>query len=125
MMKSKATIMVVDDEKYVRNLLERILGEAGYSVLTASNGREALDEASSGNVSLVLLDIRMPEMDGFQTLELIRQKSDVPVIMITGVREPSWSQTSFNLGADDYVRKPLQRHELLARIEAKLRRTKK
>ena len=117
-------ILVVDDEEHVRKLLQRILEEAGYSVITTANGRESLDKISQANVSLVLLDIMMPEFDGFQTLDLIRQQCDVPVIMLTGRVEVTTLRDSLALGADDYIRKPFSKRELLARIRAKLRRAR-
>jgi len=125
MIESKATILVVDDEEHTRQLLQRILEKANYSVATASTGCEAYDKVSSrSDISLVLLDIKMPGMDGYQTLELIRKKSNIPVIMVTGLSQVTSLQTSISLGADDYVRKPFGSLELLARIEAKLRRAK-
>ncbi len=122
MTEGKATILVVDDEEHVRKLLQRILEEAGYSVVTAANGREALDTVSQANVSLVLLDIMMPEIDGFQTLDLIRQQCEVPVIMLTAKRDEKTLLDALNGGADDYMKKPFDKPELLARIKAKLRR---
>ncbi len=121
---SKAIILVVDDEENERRLLQRILEGAGYGVVTASSGYEAIDKVSSSDASLVLLDIRMPGIDGLQTLELIREKTDIPVIMVTGIGELSSLNTSINLGADDYVKKPFRSGELLARIKVKLRRSK-
>ena len=118
------TILIVDDEEYVRKLLGRILGEAGYGVLTAANGREALDKLTPGNINLVLLDIRMPELDGFATLKLIREQSEIPVIMLTGISDVTTVSNALSLGADDYVKKPFSTGELLARIGAKLRRAK-
>jgi DNA-binding response OmpR family regulator len=122
MRESQATLLVVDDEEYIRHLLQRILEEAGYRVITASNGNEAMVEILSNEISLVLLDIIMPGMDGFQTLEHIRQKSAVPVLMVTGMGSLKMLQTSLALGADDYIKKPFRSAELLARIKAKLRR---
>ena len=122
MTEGKATILVVDDEEHVRTLLQRILDGAGYSVVTAANGREALVKLSLASISLVLLDVRMPELDGFQTLELIRKQYNIPVIMVTGVGEVTSVSDALTIGADDYVKKPFQSRELLARIEAKLRR---
>ena len=121
MSEGKETILVVDDEEYSRKLLQRVLEEADYGVITASTGNEALDKALSNDVSLVLLDIKMPGMDGFQTLQLIREKSNIPVIMVTGIGESASLNTSLGLGADDYIRKPFRTVELLARIKAKLR----
>ena len=115
-------ILVVDDEESVRDLLQRVLKEAGYNVVTAANGQEALDKVSQFNVSLVLLDIKMPGLNGFQVLDHIRQRSDIPVIMLTAIGEVTNVRDSLALGADDYIRKPFKTRELLARIQAKLRR---
>ena len=118
---NKKTVLVVDDEEHIRILLRRILEGAGYSVITANNGREALEKLTD-NIDLVLLDIKMPEMDGFQTLNLMRDRSDVPVMMVTGVGEVTAASDALAFGADDYIRKPFKVGELLARIGAKLRR---
>ncbi|MBI4283710.1 MAG: response regulator [Chloroflexi bacterium] len=120
----KGKILVVDDEEHVRHLLQRILEEAGYGVVMAATGDEALDKLPQTNVSLVLLDIRMPGRDGFQTLNVIREQSDIPVIMLTGIEEAASVRNALTLGADDYIKKPFGARELLARIEAKLRRAK-
>lgn len=125
MAEPKATILVTDDEEFVRVLLKRILESAGYSVIIATNGREALEKLALGNIGLVLLDIKMPELDGFQTLELIRKQSDIPVLMVTGMGEITSKIDALSLGADDYVTKPFSAAILIARIEAKLRRSKK
>lgn len=122
MAESKATILVVDDEENTRILLQRILKEAAYGVVTASSGQEVLDKLSLASINLVLLDIRMPVLDGFQTLALIREQSNIPVIMLTGIDEVTSVRDALTLGADDYVRKPFHARELLARIKAKLRR---
>jgi len=116
-------VLVVDDEEIVRNSLQRVLKEAGYDVVTAANGQEALDKVSQLKIELVLLDIKMPGLDGFQVLDLIRKSSNVPVIMLTAVKEVTTVRDTLSLGADDYVRKPFHTRELLARIQAKLRRT--
>ena len=116
-------VLVVDDEEIIRNSLQRVLREAGYDVVTAANGQEALDKMSQLKIKLVLLDIKMPGLDGFQVLDLIRKSSNVPVIMLTAVKEVTTVLDTLSLGADDYVRKPFHARELLARIQAKLRRT--
>ena len=108
----------------MRNLLQRILEEAGYDIITAANGQEALDKLPHAKVNLVLLDIKMPGLDGFSVLEQIRKTSNVPVIMLTAVKETTTVRDTLSLGADDYVRKPFNQRELLLRIKAKLRRTK-
>ena len=123
MRESKANILVVDDEEHARRLLRLILEDAGYGVITAASGKEACEEFSANDINLVLLDIKMPGMDGFQTLEVIRGKSDIPVIMVSGVGRVESVNTSIDLGADDYIKKPYRSAELVARIEAKLRRS--
>jgi len=125
MAESKTTILVVDDEEHVRTLLKRILEGVGYAVVTATNGREAIEKLPTANNGLVLLDVKMPELDGFQTLSLIRKQSDILVIMVTGMGEVISVQNGLSLGADDYVTKPFSAPVLLASIEAKLRRSKK
>ena len=124
MTEEQRTILVVDDEEIVRSLLQRTLEEAGYDVITAVNGQEALDKIFHLDVSLVLLDIKMPGLDGFQVLERIRKTSNVPVIMLTAIRDVHTVRDSLGLGADDYIGKPFKKGELLARIQAKLRRAK-
>jgi len=118
-------VLVVDDEEIVCNSLQRVLQEAGYDVVTAFNGQEALDKMSQLEIELVLLDIRMPGLDGFQVLRLIRESSNVPVIMLTAVNDMNTVCDTLSLGADDYVKKPFRTRELLARIKAKLKRTAK
>ena len=125
MAENKTTILVVDDEEYIRRLITRILDDAGYRVVTAASGKEALERLADSGINLVLLDIRMPDMDGFQTLGLIRKQYTIPVIMVTGVGEVTSVSDALSIGADDYVKKPFQARELVARIEAKLRRIRK
>ncbi len=125
MSETKATILVVDDEEYIRKLISRILNDAGYAIISAASGKEALEKLGVNEVNLVLLDIKMPEMDGFQTLSLIRKQYNIPVIMVTGMGEVTSVSDALSLGADDYVKKPFQARELIARIEAKLRRAKR
>ncbi len=121
-MKSKPKILVVDDEEIIRYSVQRVLKEAGYDAVTAANGQKALDKMSQLKIKLVLLDIKMPGLDGFQVLDLIRKSSNVPVIMLTALKEVTTVRDSLALGADDYIRKPFKTRELLARIQAKLRR---
>ena len=123
-MKKNTCIMVVDDDQTVLRLLDRILKPAGYDVILASDGGSALKLAEQHSPDLVILDIMMPGLNGFQVLEFIREKSEVPVIMLTGVVEPISVYQSVNLGADDYVRKPFRTRELLVRIKNKLRRAR-
>jgi len=115
-------IMVVDDEQAILRLLKSTLESEGYDVGVADNGKSALDLLEEHTPDLVILDIMMPGLDGFQVLDLIRRRSNVPVIMLTANREAATLRDTLALGADDYVRKPFHRGELLARIRAKLRR---
>ncbi len=116
-------ILVVDDEQTVRDILQRTLEKEGYDVITAANGQEALDKISQFDVSLVLLDIMMPGLDGFEVLERMPQHLNIPVIMLSGMHDETTKIDSLGLGADDYIAKPFSAGELLARIQAKLRRT--
>jgi len=115
--------MVVDDEQTILALLNRILEAEGYEVLLASDGNSALDMLEQHSPDLVILDIAMPGLNGFQTLHLLREGSNIPVIMLTANREETSVRDALTLGADDYVRKPFHTPELLARIRAKLRRS--
>ena len=121
-MKKHPYIMVVDDEQAILRLLNRTLEPEGYGVILADNGSSALALLEEHTPDLVILDIMMPELDGFQVLDLIRQRSNVPVIMLTARGEVTTLHDALCLGADDYVRKPFRKGELLARIRAKLRR---
>jgi DNA-binding response OmpR family regulator len=121
-MEKKAHILVVDDEQYVLELVKRTLEPEGYAVTVAADGNSALARLREHTPDLILLDIKMPELNGYQVLERIRERSDIPVIMLTAVLEPTAVEQSLGLGADDYIRKPFSPQVLLARIEAKLRR---
>ncbi len=121
-MKKHTCIMVVDDEQAILRMLTRTLEPEGYDVAVAADGSSALELLEDCRPDLVILDIMMPGLDGFQVLNLIRQRSNVPVIMLTARREVTTLRDALVLGADDYVRKPFGRGELLARIRAKLRR---
>ena len=116
-------VLVVDDDDDIRLLLEELLRGAGYGVATAADGRAALRSFHASPTDLVVLDLSMPELDGFETLERLRDLSDVPVILLTARGGEIDKVRGFRAGADDYVVKPFGRQELLARIEALLRRT--
>ena len=122
-MKKHPHIIVVDDEKEILRLLKRTLEPEGYDVATVNGGVSALLLMEERQPDLVILDIMMPGLDGFRVLELIRQHSNVPVIMLTARGEVTTVRDALVLGADDYMRKPFHTRELLARIRAKLRRT--
>jgi DNA-binding response OmpR family regulator len=113
----------VDDDDEIRLLLTELLGRAGYRVDEAVDGRSALRKLYESPPSLVILDVTMPEMDGYQTLDRIRDLSDVPVIMLTARTQELERVRGLASGADDYVPKPFGRQELLARVQALLRRS--
>jgi DNA-binding response OmpR family regulator len=119
----RASVLVVDDDADIRGLLRELLGRAGYDVVESPNGRDGLRALYGSAPDLVLLDVSMPEMDGWQTLERIRDVSDVPVIMLTARAAELEKVRGLKAGADDYVTKPFGRQELLARVEAHLRRS--
>lgn len=119
------TILVVDDKSGVRIMLREYLTEQGYHVLTAENGRVALFAARHDKPDLILLDIMMPEMDGYQFIHAYRKEAQTPIILLTAKLEETDKVLGLELGADDYVTKPYGMRELLARIRAVLRRTEK
>jgi DNA-binding response OmpR family regulator len=116
------TILVVDDEPDLLNAVRLYLEDEGYQVLTATNGEEALAKVRTRLPDLIVLDVMMPEMNGFEALGEIRRVSNVPVIMLTVKGEESDKVRGLGLGADDYVTKPFSQRELLSRIQAVLRR---
>jgi len=116
------TILVVDDQASVRQLLQEYLKEQGYRVLYAPDGQSALYTARNDPPDLILLDIMMPKMDGYQFLRVYRKERATPVIIITARDEETDAVLGLDLGADDYVIKPFRMRELLARIRALLRR---
>jgi DNA-binding response OmpR family regulator len=117
-----STILVVDDQYSVRQLLQDYLTEQGFRVLTATDGQNALMTAMHDPPDLILLDVMMPKMDGYQFLRQYRQERNTPVIIITAREEETDAVLGLDLGADDYVVKPFRMRELLARIRAILRR---
>ena len=119
----KKLILIVDDEPRMIKFIRLNLELEGYRVSEASNGLEALDKVRKELPDLVLLDVMMPEMDGFEALERIREVSNVPVIMLTVKAEEEDKVRGLELGADDYVTKPFSPRELSSRIKAVLRRT--
>jgi len=116
------TILVVDDQSSVRQLLQEYLTEQGFRVVTASDGQNAIYTARHEHPDLILLDIMMPKMDGYQFLRQYRQESATPIILITAREEETDAVLGLDLGADDYVIKPFRMRELTARIRAVLRR---
>lgn len=115
-------ILVVDDESRMVRFIQTNLEMDGFRVISASNGLEALEKVRTELPDLVILDVMMPEMDGFETLAMIRDQSDVPVIMLTVKSEDSDKHLAFTAGADDYLTKPFSPRELSDRVKAVLRR---
>jgi two-component system alkaline phosphatase synthesis response regulator PhoP len=122
-MARKQTILMVDDQMSVRMLVRDYLTEEGYRVVEASNGQEALYAARHEEPDLILLDIMMPEMGGYDFIRAHRQERNTPIILLTARLEETDKVLGLELGADDYVTKPFGMRELVARIHAVLRRT--
>nr|WP_027415112.1 response regulator transcription factor [Aneurinibacillus terranovensis] len=122
-MEDKRMVLIVDDEKPMRQLLSICLRQAGYSADQVSSGEEAIAALQSKPYELILLDVMMPTLDGWETCEKIRQFSNVPIIMLTAREQTSDKVKGLALGADDYVTKPFDQEELLARVHAVLRRS--
>jgi DNA-binding response OmpR family regulator len=118
-----ASVLVVDDDADVRTLVCELLARAGYTVSQAPDGREALRLLYDERPDLIVLDVSMPELDGWATLERIRELSSVPVVMLSALGAELEKVRALRGGADDYVTKPFGRQELLARVESVLRRS--
>ena len=117
-------ILVVDDESRMRKLVHDFLAKKGFMVLEAENGEEAVDLFfSDKNISLIILDVMMPKMDGWQVCKEIRQYSQVPIIMLTAKSDERDELLGFELGVDEYISKPFSPKILVARVEAILRRS--
>jgi DNA-binding response OmpR family regulator len=116
------TILVADDKANVRNLVREYLEAEGFRVVIAANGREALYAARAEKPDLILLDIMMPEMSGYDFLKTYRRERETPVILLTAKLDETDKVLGLELGADDYVTKPFGMKELVARIHAVLRR---
>ena len=119
------TILVVDDEKRLVSLVASYLAQEGYRVVTAYNGVEALPIASREKPDLIILDIMMPEMDGYEFMRLHRSERDTPIILLTARVADDERVIGLELGADDYITKPFRPRELVARVRAVLRRAGK
>lgn len=115
-------VLVCDDEKDIVSALKIYLEAEGYHVLTAANGREALEICAKEQVDLLLLDVMMPQMDGITTMSRLRETSNVPVILLTAKSEDTDKILGLNVGADDYITKPFNPVEVLARVRSQLRR---
>ncbi|MGL4848486.1 MAG: response regulator transcription factor [Clostridium sp.] len=115
-------ILVVDDEKEIRDAINIYLRGERLQVYNASNGIEALDIIDEKNIHLVILDIMMPKMDGIEACQKIREKNNIPIIMLSAKGEDSDKILGLNVGADDYITKPFNHLELVARVKSQLRR---
>ncbi len=116
------TIMVVDDEKRLVSLVESYLTQEGYRVVTAYNGREALTVAQKEKPELIILDVMMPEMDGYEFMRRHRADNNTPIILLTARVDDEEKVIGLEVGADDYMTKPFRPRELVARVRAVLRR---
>ncbi|MBO1719841.1 response regulator transcription factor [Extibacter sp. GGCC_0201] len=121
-MMEQYTVLVVDDDKEIVRSLGKLLELEGYNVLRAYNGMEALDLLVTDKVHLILLDVMMPRLNGLSALMKIRERNNIPVIMLSAKTEESDKVIGLSMGADDYVTKPYNTAELMARVKSQLRR---
>jgi DNA-binding response OmpR family regulator len=117
-------ILVVDDEAGLRELLRRALQNVGYVVTTAGSGQEALDLFTATSFDMVLVDVKMPGMDGFTLCSELRRRSDVLIVLITAINQTDDIVYGYSIGADDYITKPFQLLDVTTRIQVLLRRAK-
>lgn len=123
-MEQKRTVLVVEDEKSIVDILRFNLEKEGYAVLTAYDGESGLEQAVNGGADLILLDVMLPKMNGFDVCRTLREKgSSVPVIILTAREEEADKVLGLEIGADDYITKPFSMRELMARVKANIRRT--
>ena len=118
----KYQILVVEDQEEIRSIVEKYLIKEGYIVLTARDGFEALNKFNTETIHLILLDIMMPGIDGFEVLQEIRRISEIPVIMLTAKQEEVDRVKGFDIGVDDYVIKPFSIKELMLRVKRLIKR---
>lgn len=116
-------ILVVDDDRHTRMLLEAILKAENYTVFTATNGEEGLEVMDKEHIDLVVLDIMMPKMDGYEFTKILRKSNNnLPILMVSAKQLPADKHKGFLVGTDDYITKPIDEEEMLLRIKALLRR---
>ncbi len=120
--RKQPTILVVEDEAFLRSLLQVTLEKEGFGVLTAADGLQAMHTFAAHSVDLILLDVLMPKMSGFEVCAEIRKRSDVPIVMLTALNSPDDTVQGFETGADDFISKPFTFKEVNARLQAILRR---
>lgn len=121
-MEDKKTILVVDDEKDIREIIEIYLINEGFNIVLACDGIEALEKLKKEDIDLIILDIMMPKLDGIRTCIKIREEKKMPIIMLSAKSEDSDKILGLNIGADDYIIKPFNPLELVARVKSQLRR---
>ena len=123
-MSDQKTVLIVEDEKKIVDILRFNLQRSGYAILEAYDGEDGLKKALSANPDLILLDVMLPKMNGFDVCKALREKgSNVPVIILTAREEESDKVLGLEIGADDYITKPFSMRELVARVGANIRRT--
>lgn len=118
-------ILVVDDDKNTRKLIEAVLRRENFTVSTSENGKDALEKLDGEHIDLVVLDVMMPEMDGYEFTKTLRESgNDIPILMVSAKQLPTDKHKGFLVGTDDYITKPIDEEEMLLRIKALLRRAK-
>ncbi|MBG0765239.1 MAG: response regulator transcription factor [Tissierellales bacterium] len=121
---SKENILIVDDDKDIRNMIKIYLKNENYNVFTAENGEEAIKITDNNKIDLIILDIMMPQMNGTETCMKIREKHKMPIIFLTAKTEDQDKITGLSAGGDDYITKPFNPLELIARVKANIRRVR-
>jgi len=116
------TILICDDDRDIVSALEIYLGSEGYKTIAAYNGKEALEAVKAQEIHLILMDVMMPELDGIQATARLREESNVPIILLTAKSEDNDKILGLNIGADDYITKPFNPLEVVARVKSQLRR---
>ena len=116
------TILICDDDRDIVSALEIYLGSEGYQTITAYNGRQAIEAVRNNPVHLILMDVMMPELDGIRATAKLREGSNVPIILLTAKSEDNDKILGLNIGADDYITKPFNPLEVIARVRSQLRR---
>ena len=118
----KNRVLIAEDEKPISDIIKFNLEKEGYEIITAYDGEDALKKALNEQLELIILDIMLPTMDGFEICKRVREKSSVPIIMVTAKEEEVDKILGLELGADDYITKPFSIRELVARVKANVRR---
>ncbi|PEV05867.1 DNA-binding response regulator, partial [Bacillus thuringiensis] len=116
-------ILVVEDDQEIQELIKQFLMTQQYKVIVASDGLEGMKQFNKQSFDLILLDVMMPNLNGFEVAKMIRSQSNIPIIMLTALEEEQDQMKGFDLGIDDYITKPFSFHVLMRRVEAVLRRS--